>query len=104
MNSHDSERIAGLLKKDGYTATEIIKDADLIVINTCSVREKAEEKLFTKLSEIRNQTCDKEPLIAVIGCVAQQEGEQILKRSTAVDIVVGTQALQRLPRLIEKPQ
>lgn len=102
MNSHDSERIAGLLKKDGYTATEIIKDADLVVINTCSVREKAEEKLFTKLSEVRNQTCDKEPLIAVIGCVAQQEGEKILKRSTAVDIVVGTQALKRLPRLIEK--
>ena len=102
MNIHDSERIAGLLEKHGYTKTAGLKDADLVVINTCSVREKAEEKLFTKLSEIRSQTRHTKPLIAVTGCVAQQEGAEILKRSPAVDIVVGTQALQRLPRLIQQ--
>lgn len=102
MNSHDSERIAGLLEKNGYLAAEAIADADLIIINTCSVREKAEEKLFTKISEVKSKTGNKEPLIAVTGCVAQQEGENILKRSTGVDLVVGTQALQNFPSLIEE--
>src|SRR3954464_4801777 len=86
MNIHDSERMAGLLEQAGYEATSDERDADVIVINTCSVRERAEEKLFTRLGEIRRMTIEDQrqrPLVAVTGCVAQQEGAQILARSKA---------------------
>jgi len=102
MNFHDSERMAGLLEQAGYEATEDDGDADVIVINTCSVREKAEEKLFTRLGEIHyagGQTGER-PIVAVAGCVAQQEGEAILQRSKAVDVIIGTQNLKRLPMLV----
>jgi tRNA-2-methylthio-N6-dimethylallyladenosine synthase len=103
MNFHDSERMAGLLEQAGYESTEDDRDADVIVINTCSVRERAEEKLFTRLGEIRQAAAESghRPLVAVAGCVAQQEGAEILKRSTAVDVVVGTQNVKRLPMLLE---
>ena len=102
MNVHDSERMAGLLEQAGYEATEDDRDADVIVINTCSVRERAEEKLFTRLGEIRQMGLEEgsRPVVAVAGCVAQQEGSQILQRSTAVDVIVGTQNLKRLPMLV----
>ncbi|HET7216780.1 MAG TPA: hypothetical protein VFJ02_01970, partial [Vicinamibacterales bacterium] len=76
MNVHDSERMAGLLEQAGYEATTDDLDADVIVINTCSVRERAEEKLFTRLGEIRQQGLEHgtRPVVAVAGCVAQQEG------------------------------
>ena len=104
MNIHDSERMAGLLEQAGYEATTDDRDADLIVINTCSVRERAEEKLFTRLGEIRQMGVEEgvRPVVAVTGCVAQQEGSQILQRSTAVDLIVGTQNLKRLPVLVEE--
>ena len=104
MNVHDSERMAGLLDQAGYEATSDERDADVIVINTCSVRERAEEKLFTRLGEIRQhaiETGDR-PVVAVAGCVAQQEGEAILRRSSAVDVIIGTQNIKRLPMLIEQ--
>jgi tRNA-2-methylthio-N6-dimethylallyladenosine synthase len=102
MNFHDSERMAGLLEQAGFEATEDDRDADVIVINTCSVRERAEEKLFTRLGEIRQMGLAEglHPVVAVAGCVAQQEGEQIRKRSTGVDVIVGTQNLKRLPMLV----
>jgi tRNA-2-methylthio-N6-dimethylallyladenosine synthase len=102
MNVHDSERMAGLLDQAGFEPTDDERDADVIVINTCSVRERAEEKLFTRLGEIRQMGVDQgtRPVVAVAGCVAQQEGDRILKRSTAVDVVVGTQSLKRLPMLV----
>jgi tRNA-2-methylthio-N6-dimethylallyladenosine synthase len=102
MNVHDSERMAGLLEQAGYEAAEDDRDADVIVINTCSVRERAEEKLFTRLGEIRQRGIEDgvRPVVAVTGCVAQQEGSQILQRSTVVDVVVGTQNLKRLPMLV----
>jgi tRNA-2-methylthio-N6-dimethylallyladenosine synthase len=104
MNVHDSERMAGLLEQAGYESTCDSRDADVIVINTCSVRERAEEKLFTRLGEIRQEGLERghRPLVAVAGCVAQQEGEQILRRSSAVDVVIGTQNLKRLPMLVER--
>ena len=76
MNVHDSERMAGLLEQAGYEATDDDRDADVIVINTCSVRERAEEKLFTRLGEIRQMGVEegRRPVVAVAGCVAQQEG------------------------------
>jgi tRNA-2-methylthio-N6-dimethylallyladenosine synthase len=102
MNFHDSERMAGLLEQAGFEATEDDRDADVVVVNTCSVREKAEEKLFTRLGEFRQMALDEgeRPVIAVAGCVAQQEGAKILARSNAVDVVIGTQNLKRLPTLV----
>ena len=103
MNFHDSERMAGLLEQAGYESTDDDHDADVIVINTCSVREKAEEKLFTRLGEIHHQGLERghRPVVAVTGCVAQQEGTSILQRSKAVDVIVGTQNLKRLPMLVD---
>ena len=102
MNIHDSERMSGLLEQAGFESTTDERDADVIVINTCSVRERAEEKLFTRLGEIRmlSQETGVRPVVAVTGCVAQQEGSQILRRSNAVDVIVGTQNLKRLPMLV----
>jgi tRNA-2-methylthio-N6-dimethylallyladenosine synthase len=102
MNFHDSERMAGLLEQAGFEAAEDDRDADVIVINTCSVRERAEEKLFTRLGEIRQMGLEEglRPVVAVAGCVAQQEGQKIQQRSHAVDVIVGTQNLKRLPMLV----
>jgi tRNA-2-methylthio-N6-dimethylallyladenosine synthase len=104
MNIHDSERMAGLLEQSGYEATTDEREADVIVINTCSVRERAEEKLFTRLGEIRllSEQHGTRPVVAVTGCVAQQEGSQILRRSKSVDVIVGTQNLKRLPMLVSE--
>ena len=102
MNYHDSERLAGLLESDGYERTDTEAHADVIVINTCSVREKAEDKLYTRLGELRELAAETgtDPVIAVTGCVAQQEGERLLKRDSSIDVIVGTQALKSLPRLV----
>jgi tRNA-2-methylthio-N6-dimethylallyladenosine synthase len=105
MNVHDSERMAGLLEQAGFESTDDAADADVVVINTCSVRERAEEKLYTRLGELRQlaQEHGHDPIVAVAGCVAQQEGEAILKRAPGVaDVVVGTQAIRRLPMLVEQ--
>jgi tRNA-2-methylthio-N6-dimethylallyladenosine synthase len=105
MNVHDSERMAGLLEQAGYEATEEAADADVVVINTCSVRERAEDKLYTRLGELRMLAAEQghNPIVAVAGCVAQQEGEAILKRSPGVaDVIIGTQAIRRLPMMVEQ--
>lgn len=101
MNVHDSERLAGLLDQAGYEAAEAVDDADLVVINTCSVRERAEERLYTELGMVPGRGAGKHPVVAVTGCVAQQEGRALLERGRRVDLVVGTQALSRLPALVE---
>ncbi len=105
MNVHDSERMAGLLEQAGFEATDTAADADVVVINTCSVREHAEDKLYTRLGELRVMAAEqgRDPIVAVAGCVAQQEGQTIFKRSPGVaDIVIGTQAIRRLPLLVER--
>jgi tRNA-2-methylthio-N6-dimethylallyladenosine synthase len=105
MNVHDSERMAGLLEQAGFEATDTAADADLMVINTCSVRERAEDKLYTRLGELRVMAAEqgRDPIVAVAGCVAQQEGDTIFRRSPGVaDIVVGTQGIRRLPMLVER--
>jgi tRNA-2-methylthio-N6-dimethylallyladenosine synthase len=105
MNVHDSERMAGLLEQAGFEATDAAADADVVVINTCSVRERAEEKLYTRLGELRQMAAEQghDPIGAVAGCVAQQEGGAILKRSPGVaDIILGTQAIRSLPMLVEQ--
>jgi tRNA-2-methylthio-N6-dimethylallyladenosine synthase len=105
MNVHDSERMAGLLEQAGYEPAADAGDADLVVINTCSVREHAEEKLYTRLGELRVLGAEHghEPIVAVAGCVAQQEGEALRTRLPGVtDVIVGTQAIRRLPMLVEQ--
>jgi tRNA-2-methylthio-N6-dimethylallyladenosine synthase len=105
MNVHDSERMAGLLDQAGYEATSDQRDADVIVINTCSVREHAEEKLYTRLGELRvmQQETGRNPIVAIAGCVAQQEGESLVANTNGrvIDVVVGTQRLKMLPLMIQ---
>ena len=105
MNFHDSERMQGLLEEAGYELTDDDTEADVLVINTCSVRERAQEKLFSRLGRVeKNRTDSKEerPIVVVAGCVAQQEGSRLVQRAPIVDIVIGTQATKRLPVLIEQ--
>jgi tRNA-2-methylthio-N6-dimethylallyladenosine synthase len=105
MNVHDSERMAGLLDQAGYEPARDEGEADVIVINTCSVREHAEEKLYTRLGELRvlQQETGRNPIVTVAGCVAQQEGESLLANTNGkvIDVVVGTQRLKLLPVLLE---
>lgn len=102
MNVYDSEKIANLLAaSDGLTLTQTPDDADVIVVNTCSIREKAQEKVFSQLGrwrELKNQ--GREVIIGVGGCVASQEGQDILKRAPYVDLVFGPQTLHRLPDML----
>lgn len=104
MNVHDAERLAGLLEAAGYAPAPSTADADVVVVNTCSVRERAEEKLFTRLGELRDEarSRQRQRVVAVAGCVAQQEGENIRRRSKDVDVVIGTQAAGRLPGLLDE--
>lgn len=104
MNYHDSEQMSGLLESAGYERAGDDRDADVVVINTCSVREHAEDKLYTRLGELRvlAEETGRDPVVAVTGCVAQQEGESLLKRSPLVDVIVGTRRLRMLPTLVEQ--
>jgi tRNA-2-methylthio-N6-dimethylallyladenosine synthase len=106
MNFHDSERMAGLLEQAGYEPTDESREADLVVINTCSVRERAEDKLYSRLGELRAdaQELGRRPILAVTGCVAQQEGSALRRRSKDIDVIVGTQSLKMLPMLVEQAQ
>jgi tRNA-2-methylthio-N6-dimethylallyladenosine synthase len=105
MNQYDSQRIARLLGRIDYMATETIENADLILLNTCSVRDKAEQKVYSalgawkQLKERRHGV-----IIGVGGCVAQQEGENLLKRMPHLDLVFGTQNIHKLPEMIEEVQ
>ena len=101
MNVHDSERLAGLLDQAGYQPAAA-DEADLVVINTCSVRERAEERLYTELGMVPVDRSGRRPIVAVTGCVAQQEGSVLLERGRRVDLVVGTQALARLPEMVDR--
>jgi tRNA-2-methylthio-N6-dimethylallyladenosine synthase len=100
MNVHDAERIAGLLEAEGYEPASSAADADVVVVNTCSVRERAEDKLFTRLGEIRLEAAGRAPVVAVAGCVAQQEGDGLRSRAAGISVIVGTQALKQLPALV----
>ena len=103
MNVYDSEQIAMRLATLGYAQTESMAQADVIIVNTCTVRAKAEQKAFSMLGRFARMKRDKKRLIiGVGGCVAQQQGEKILERMPAVDLVFGTHAIARLPRLIQQ--
>jgi tRNA-2-methylthio-N6-dimethylallyladenosine synthase len=101
MNEYDSERISDVLAAEGIEKTDSVDDADIILFNTCSVREKAQEKVFHDLGRVRLlKQAKPELVIGVGGCVASQEGEAIVRRAPYVDVVFGPQTLHRLPQLI----
>ncbi len=103
MNQHDSEKMAGILGGLGYEATRDEREADLILLNTCSVRDKAESKVFGRLGELRRlKGVRPDLIIGVVGCVAQQAGESIFRRAPYVDLVMGPRNLPRLGALIEE--
>jgi len=105
MNVADTERAATGLRKAGYDLTSSAANADVVLFNTCSVRERAEAKVLRRIGEVRklsNPTTHKRPIIGVMGCVAQLEGHAIFDKTPAVDLIVGTQATDRLPALIAR--
>ncbi len=103
MNIRDSEIMAQKLSENGYVETSVLDDAELIIINTCSVRGKAEQKVFSMLGSLRKNKLSNPALkICVAGCVAQQEGQKIVDRMGHVDLVIGTQHIYKLPELLEQ--
>jgi tRNA-2-methylthio-N6-dimethylallyladenosine synthase len=104
MNFHDTERMAGLLEAAGFEPASGPADADVIVLNTCTVREKAEDKVLSRIGELRSESRPggRAPVIAVAGCLAQQDGAAIFRRARAVDVVVGTRAERKLPMLVDE--
>ncbi|MFT4055416.1 MAG: tRNA (N6-isopentenyl adenosine(37)-C2)-methylthiotransferase MiaB [Novosphingobium sp.] len=99
MNVYDGDRMAELLAEQGITAAPEGEEADLVVLNTCHIREKAAEKVYSDIGRLRRED-GTSPLIAVAGCVAQAEGEEIMARAPAVKMVVGPQAYHRLPEMV----
>ena len=99
MNVYDGERMAELLGQQGMSAAAEGEDADLVVLNTCHIREKAAEKAYSDVGRLKREDGSK-PLIALAGCVAQAEGAEAKRRSQMIDIVVGPQAYHRLPEMV----
>src|SRR6201997_4375290 len=107
MNAYDSAKMADLLAPLGYAATDAPDDADMVILNTCHIREKAAEKVYSELGRLRTLKAEKarsggRMLLAVAGCVAQAEGEEIVARAPVVDLVVGPQSYHRLPEMIAR--
>jgi len=107
MNVYDSTRMQDALEDDGYQPTTDLNDADLVLLNTCHIREKAAEKVYSNLGRIRQlkekrAKSDRPLTIGVTGCVAQAEGEEIIRRERAVDLVVGPQTYHRLPEIVSR--
>jgi len=105
MNVYDSERMTEALAGEGYAATGAIEEADLVILNTCHIREKAAEKVYSDLGRLRvlkqeRAAAGSDTVVAVVGCVAQAEGAEIVRRAPVVDLVIGPQSYHRLPELI----
>src|SRR5437763_5138717 len=100
MNVADSERAAVRLRAAGFNLGDSPESADVIIFNTCSVRERAAHKVFTRIGEVRRQRLNNEPVVGVLGCVAQLEGATLFDSSPSVNLIVGTRATDRLPELI----
>jgi tRNA-2-methylthio-N6-dimethylallyladenosine synthase len=109
MNAYDSRRMADLLAAEGFAETDAAESAELVILNTCHIREKAAEKVYSELGRIRKwkqsaEAAGRRMTIVVAGCVAQAEGEEILRRAPLVDIVVGPQNYHRLPSLLDRAE
>lgn len=104
MNVYDSERMRDVLRPLGYAATDTPDNADLVVLNTCHIREKATEKVYSELGQLKKmkQAAGGQMTIAVAGCVAQAEGAEIMRRQPAVDLVLGPQAYHKLPEMVAR--
>jgi len=103
MNVYDSARMADVLAPLGYEAVDAPDGADMVILNTCHIREKAAEKVYSELGRLRSLKDDREGMvIAVAGCVAQAEGEEIMRRAPCVDIVLGPQTYHRLPEMVAR--
>ena len=104
MNAYDAARMADTLAPDGYVETSSPEDADLIVLNTCHIRERAAEKIYSELGKFRElkEASPRRVTLAVAGCVAQAEGAEVIRRQHAVDLVVGPQSYHRLPDLVRR--
>lgn len=101
MNVSDTERVASQLESDGFEITRDEAAADVVLFNTCSVREKAEHKLYTRVGRVRNSAGEK-PLVGILGCVAQLEGETLFAKIEGVDFVLGTKAVGRISKVVNK--
>src|SRR5579863_8580046 len=99
MNAHDSEKVVGTLLHEGYTQVETVEAAHYVFYNTCSIRDKAEQKVFNRLQHFKREA-GKGKVFAVIGCVAQQEGEKIFERAPHVSLVAGSASYTRLPEML----
>jgi tRNA-2-methylthio-N6-dimethylallyladenosine synthase len=102
MNDHDGERLAGLLEKEGYVSTANRSEADLVLLNTCSIREKAVHKVYSELGRLKAEKEQRPFMIGLTGCLAQQEQDALFKRAPQIDFVLGTMALQQLPQVVEQ--
>ncbi|MIL09147.1 tRNA (N6-isopentenyl adenosine(37)-C2)-methylthiotransferase MiaB [Salmonella enterica subsp. enterica] len=107
MNVYDSQRMADALAADGYAPTGTIEDADLVLLNTCHIREKASEKVYSELGRIRELKKERasqgqEMLVGIAGCVAQAEGAEIIRRAPSVDLVIGPTSYHRLPQAVAR--
>ncbi len=107
MNVYDSGRMSEALAGDGYVATEDMQEADLVLLNTCHIREKAAEKVYSALGRLRDMKSERQAegrefMIGVTGCVAQAEGEEIIRRAPSVDVVIGPQTYHRLPEALKR--
>src|SRR5690242_9054300 len=99
MNVHDSEKVVGTLMERGYSQVESPEEAGLVLYNTCSIRDKAEQKVFSRLQNFKREA-GKGKVFAVIGCVAQQEGEKIFDRAPHVSLVAGSASYTRLGEML----
>ncbi len=104
MNDHDGEKLSGLLSAEGFEAVAEAGDADLVLLNTCSIREKAVHKVYSELGRLREEKQRRPLLVGVTGCLAQQEQVALFKRAPHIDFVLGTMALRQLPRLVAEAQ
>src|ERR1700753_4517585 len=101
MNAHDSEKVVGTLIQEGYSQVVDESDADLILYNTCSIRDKAEQKVFHRLNEYKRMQGEGKRF-GVLGCVAQQEGQRIFDRAPYVSLVAGSASYRNLPKMLHR--
>ena len=99
MNAHDSEKVVGTLLQEGYRQVDTVEQADLVLYNTCSIRDKAEQKVFNRLSDYKKYK-KQGKTFGVLGCVAQQEGEKIFERAPYVSLVCGSASYSKLPSML----
>jgi tRNA-2-methylthio-N6-dimethylallyladenosine synthase len=100
MNVHDSEKVAGVLQQQGYRPASSLEDADLVFLNTCAIRDKAEHKVYSRLGQLKTDAREGKKIVGVLGCMAQLEGEQVFAQAPHVSMVCGSASYRRLPQML----